>query len=63
MSPLDTLPPPEAIASQIETARLERSLLRRLYRLSVEAREIRKANRPRLTVQLADVDRQGGDHE
>lgn len=45
MSPLDTIPPPEVIASQMKAARAERSLLRRLYRLSVDAREIRKLTR------------------
>ena len=62
MSPLDTIPPPEAIADQIESARRERSLLRRLYRLSVDAREIRKTP-PRPTTPQTAGDAKGGDHE
>ena len=62
MSPLDTLPPPEAIADQIESARRERSLLRRLYRLSVEAREIREITQ-QVSPHLTADERQGGEHE
>lgn len=57
----ETLPKPEVIAQQIATARRERDLLRRLYRLSLDARavhrELRETKRP-----VAD-DREGGDHE
>ncbi|WP_419193900.1 hypothetical protein [Novipirellula herctigrandis] len=38
----ETLPPPEMVAQQIANARRERELLRRLYRLSLDARAARR---------------------
>jgi hypothetical protein len=62
MSPLDTLPPPETIADQLASARRERSLLRRLYQLSVEVRNVRDG-RPESNAKSGTDKRQGGDHE
>lgn len=42
MQSFERLPPPELVANQIERARRERLLLRKLYRLSVEATELRR---------------------
>ena len=38
----ETLPTPEVVARQIADARRERELLRRLYRLSLDARAARR---------------------
>ncbi|QEG00196.1 hypothetical protein Mal15_42650 [Stieleria maiorica] len=43
MKTIDTVPSPERIAKEINHSRRERDLLRRLYRLSVDVRELRNA--------------------
>lgn len=45
MDLIDTLPPPEVIAQRIAAARRERDLLRRLYRLSRDARIAQRGTR------------------
>jgi len=37
-----TLPTPEKVAREIDVARRERVLLRRLYRLAIEARDLNR---------------------
>ena len=57
MSLSEELPPPEAVAKKILEARSERALLRRLYRLVLDAK---KSQASPLTIRKEDVDSSGG---
>lgn len=58
MSLSEDLPPPEAVAKKILEARSERALLRRLYRLVLDAKKS-QASPP--AIRKADVESGGGE--
>ncbi len=57
MSLSEELPPPEAVAKKILEARIERALLRRLYRLVLDAK---KSDTSPLAIRKVDVESSGG---
>jgi len=44
MRPLDDLPSPETIAKKLASTRKERQLLRKLYQLTIDLRNLRRDN-------------------
>ncbi|TWT49242.1 hypothetical protein Pla22_44340 [Rubripirellula amarantea] len=63
MKSFETLPTPELVANQIDRARRERSLLRKLYRLCVEATEFRRDTESSTASHSDDPKNEGGERE